>query len=237
MKRAGYANFDRAVGEILVSQKSLGDSAFTGYYNMPKESAKRVDEAGYYHMGDLGAFVEVKGERYIIFLGRTGTDRLRSKGENFSTAFVEEIVMGYEGVVHCVVIGIPHVDSTENDNPIYVVEVADPSRFDVFGLYTFCKSNIPPYALPGYIRVVKELPRTDTQKIKKPVLLHEFIERNPQRDGDENDLLYAVTGGTLEEFTTRDYRHEMNKCVDPMVRSRFAAVTRRQDLFKEKPGH
>ncbi|MBW1775747.1 MAG: AMP-binding protein, partial [Deltaproteobacteria bacterium] len=48
-------NFDRAVGEIVVSQGSLGDSAFTGYYNLPQESTERVDEAGYYHMGDLGA--------------------------------------------------------------------------------------------------------------------------------------------------------------------------------------
>ena len=87
-------NFDKAVGEIVVSQDSLGDSAFTGYYNMPLESAERVDEAGYYHMGDLGARVELGGERYIMFLGRTGTDRLRSKGENFSAAFVEEIITG-----------------------------------------------------------------------------------------------------------------------------------------------
>ncbi len=187
-------NFDKAVGEIVVSQDSLGDSAFTGYYNMPLESAERVDEAGYYHMGDLGARVELGGERYILFLGRTGTDRLRSKGENFSAAFVEEIIMGYDGVNHCVVIGIPHVDSTENDNPIYVVEVEDPPRFDVFGLYKFCGLKIPSYALPGYIRVMGELPRTDTRKVRKPVLLHEFIERNPERDADENDIIYAVKG-------------------------------------------
>jgi len=228
-------NFDRAVGEILVSQKSLGDSAFTGYYNMPQESAERVDDAGYYHMGDLGALVELAGGRYIIFLGRTGTDRLRSKGENFSTAFVEEIVLGYEGVVNCVVIGIPHVDSTENDNPIYIVEVEDPPRFDVSGLYGFCRRKAPPYALPGYIRVVAELPKTDTQKVRKPVLLYEFIERTPVTDANENDLIYSVKGDVLQEFTTREYRREMDRCTDPMVRSRFAAVTRRQDLFQERP--
>ena len=228
-------NFDRAVGEILVRQASLGNSAFTGYYNMPRESAERVDGAGYYHMGDLGAFVALKGERYIIFLGRTGTDRLRSKGENFSAAFVEEIVLGYDGVVNCVVIGIPHVDSTENDNPIYIVEVEDPPRFDVSGLYGFCRRKVPPYALPGYIRVVGGLPKTDTRKVRKPVLLHEFIARTPATDADENDLIYAVKRGVLQEFTTMGYRREMDKCTDPMVRSRFTAVTKRQDLFKEKP--
>ena len=229
-----HSNFDRAVGEILVSQKSLGYSAFTGYYNMPLETAERVDEAGFYHMGDLGAFVELEGERYIIFLGRTGADRLRSKGENFSAAFVEEIVLGYEGVVNCVVIGIPHVDSTENDNPIYVVEVEDPPRFDVSGLNRFCGRKVPSYALPGYIRVLGELPKTDTQKVRKPVLLHEFIERTPLTDKNENDLIYSVRGDRLQAFKEQDYEREMALCTDPMVRSRFAAVTRRQDLFGER---
>ncbi len=228
-------NFDKAVGEILISQKSLGNSAFTGYYHMPRESDERVDEAGYYHMGDLGALVEREGGRYLIFLGRTGTDRLRSKGENFSVAFVEETVMEYEGVLNCVVIGIPHVDSTENDNPIYIVEVKDPPRFDVSGLYAFCRQQIPPYALPGYFRLLAELPKTDTQKVRKPVLLHDFIERNPVNDADENDLIYAVKEGVLRNFTTREYRRLMNRCTDPLVRSRFAVVTRRQDLFREEP--
>lgn len=227
-------NFDRSVGEIVVSQQSLGDSAFTGYYHMPEESAERVDEAGYYHMGDLGACVALNGERYIIFLGRTGTDRLRSKGENFSAAFVEEIVLACDGVVNCVVIGIPHVDSTENDNPVYVVEVEKPSNFDVSRLYAYCREKVPAYALPGYIRLVKELPRTDTRKVQKTVLLHEFIERTHLKDVDENDRICAVKDSGPEEFTTDDYKRLMTRCTDPLIRTRFAAVTRRQDLFEQK---
>jgi fatty-acyl-CoA synthase len=225
-------NFDRAVGEIVVSQASLGDSAFTGYYHMPKETARRVDEAGFYHMGDLGAAVKIGDGRYIMFLGRTGTDRLRSKGENFSSASVEEIILGYDGVINCVVIGIPQFDSTENDNPIYIVEVEDPTEFDVDSFYAFCRGHVPPYALPGFIRLVNELPKTDTQKVQKPVLLNEFIERTPARDADENDILYSVQEGMLQEFTTEDYRRAMGTCTDPMVRSRFVAVTKRDDLFE-----
>jgi hypothetical protein len=73
--------------------------------------------------------------------------------------------------------------------------------------------------------------RTDTQKVRKPVLLYEFIERNHLTDANENDLIYAVRGTGLHAFTTRDYKREMARCTDPMVQSRFAAVTRRQDLF------
>ena len=120
-------------------------------------------------------------------------------------------------MINCVVIGIPHVDSTENDNPIYIVEVEDPPRFDVFGPLSILHRKIPSYALPGYIRVMGELPRTDTRKVRKPVLLHEFIERNPERDVDENDIIYAVKGDLLQKFTTQDFRREMDRCTDPMV--------------------
>lgn len=225
-------NFEEAVGEIVVSQASLGDSAFTGYYNQPAESAKRVDREGFYHMGDLGAIEERNGERYIIFLGRTGTDRLRNKGENFSTAFVEEIIRRHPGVVNCAVIGIPHVDSTENDNPIYVLEVTDPNAFDLQAFYDDCIGAIPSYALPGYIRLVTELPRTDTHKIKKSVLMRDFVERTPARDADEKDRVYAMTRDGIREFRTQDFKAEMARCVDPVIRARFIAATRRQDIFE-----
>ena len=143
--------------------------------------------------------------------------------------------MAYDGVLNCVVIGIPHVESTENDNPIYVVEVEDPSCFDVSGLYAFCRRKVPPYALPGYIRVLGELPKTDTQKVQKSVLLHEFMERTPAMDMDEKDLIYSVKGDVLQDFTTPEYRREMARCTDSMVRSRFVAVTGRQDVFQGKP--
>ena len=68
-------NFQRAAGEILVSQASLGDSAFSGYYNQPDESAARIDKNGYYRMGDMGA-LEKKRRRAICHL--PGPHRYRS---------------------------------------------------------------------------------------------------------------------------------------------------------------
>jgi fatty-acyl-CoA synthase len=224
-------NFERAVGEILVSQASLGDSAFSGYYNLPAESAERVDEDGYYHMGDLGCLEEKGGGRYVIFLGRTGADRLRTKGENFSATFVEEIINRHPGVRNCAVIGIPFVDSTENDNPVYVLEVEDPKGFDLDEFHRYCQTEIPFYALPGFIRLMAELPRTDTHKVKKSALMSEFIERTPEKDGDERDVIYMVGPDGIEVFRTGDFQREMARCHDPAVRARFLAATRRHDLF------
>ncbi len=230
-KNGNILNFDKAVGELVVSQESLGDSAFSGYYNLPAENAEKVNENGYYHMGDLGAVEEKNNEQYVIFLGRTGTDRLRTKGENFSTTFVEEIIMRYPGMQNCAVIGIPFVDSTENDNPIYVLEMEDPIGFDLAKFYSYCREEIPQYALPGFIRLIPELPRTDTRKVRKPALMYDFIERTPEKDADERDRLYVVGPGGVKAFETPDYQREMAKCNDVAVRARFMAATKRQDIF------
>jgi fatty-acyl-CoA synthase len=225
-------NFAEAVGELVVSQESLGASAFTGYYNLPEDSAARVDGRNLYHMGDLGAIEEKDGRRHVIFLGRTGTDRLRNKGENFSTTFVEEILSRRSDVRSCAVIGIPYVDSTENDNPIFVIETGDPGTFDVTGLLEFCRRELPAYAQPGFLRLVTELPRTSTHKLKKAVLVQEFIERTGKTDESREDVVYRVTDTKPELFTSRQYRELMNSCRDPAVRARFTAVTKRTDLFQ-----
>lgn len=225
-------NFAQAVGEIVVSQASLGASAFSSYYNMPLESTARVDENGFYRMGDLGAIEERASGRYVIFLGRTGSDRLRNKGENFAATFVEEIILGDRWVNNCAVIGIPYVDNIENDNPMYVLEVDDPADFDLAGFLDFCRQEIPHYALPGFVRLLEELPRTDTRKVKKAALLKEFIERTLSSDSSGQDLLYRVGPDGPSLFRRQDYLAEMARCIDPAVRSRFIAVTKRNDIFK-----
>lgn len=224
-------NFSEAVGEITVTQKSLGDSAFTGYYNQPEASAARVDANGYYHTGDLGAAFEMGGHKYLMFLGRTGTDRLRTKGENFSAVFVEQIVMHYEGVLNCAVVGTPFVDSTENDNPMIVIETQTPTAFNVTEFVKFCKAELPAYALPGFIRVMKSLPKTETQKVQKRLLLKDFFKRTPELDADPNDILYCIEKQGPKIFTTEDYQCLLGECTEPMVRNRFQVVTQSSDLF------
>jgi fatty-acyl-CoA synthase len=224
-------NFAKAVGEITVSQKSLGDSAFTGYYKQPEASAAKVDADGYYHTGDLGASFEIGGQKYLMFLGRTGTDRLRTKGENFSTVFVEQIVMQYPGIANCAVIGVPFVDSTENDNPMIVIETHIPASFDVTKFIEFCKTELPAYALPGFVRVTTRLPKTETQKVKKSLLLRDFFKRTLEMDADQNDILYCIEKEGPEVFTTEDYQRLLGECTEPVVRNRFQVVTGCSDLF------
>jgi hypothetical protein len=72
-----------------------------------------------------------------------------------------------------------------------------------------------------------------THEIRKPILMHDFIERTPEKDADQNDLIYRIGPDGIKEFKTGDYRSEMARCTDPAVRARFAAATRRQNPFSD----
>ena len=66
---------DTGVGEICVK----GDMVMLGYYNNPEETAKVLDEDGWFHTGDLG-YVDKKGHYYIT--GRSKNVIVTSNGKN-----------------------------------------------------------------------------------------------------------------------------------------------------------
>lgn len=69
------ADPDTGVGEICVK----GDMVMLGYYNNPEETAKVIDEDGWFHTGDLG-YVDKKGHYYIS--GRSKNVIVTSNGKN-----------------------------------------------------------------------------------------------------------------------------------------------------------
>jgi len=222
-------NSSESAGEIVVSQESLGASRFAGYYKLPEERAKCVDDEGYYHMGDLGAIVEREGNRYLIFSGRCG-DKIRHFGENFVASDVENVLRHYHGIGLSATIGVPQAVNTEDD-PMIIVE-ADHQRLDIQSLYDFCKRELPGYMLPRFIRVVEALPLTDTMKIQKPPLKSAFFERTGAMDADEKDVLYEIRDGIPHVFTSADYKNELDKYQDPNNQQRLLLFTKREDLFE-----
>jgi fatty-acyl-CoA synthase len=230
----GIANLEEAAGEVVVSQKSLGSSAFTGYYKLLEESDKRIvslEGEEFFRMGDLGAIAEHGGQKHLVFLGRTG-DWVRFKGENWSPVDAEKIVMKHPCVRNAGIIGVPQPVGKEDD-PMYVVEPADIEAFDVVDLVEYCSDNLPHYMQPRFIRVMGALPMTNTMKVIKGDLRYDFICRTPELDACSSDLLYEVTDGEAVAFTTDDFTGEMERYRDPTNRDRLRAFTRRDDLFED----
>jgi acyl-CoA synthetase (AMP-forming)/AMP-acid ligase II len=227
-------NLGEAAGEVVVSQRSLGSSAFTGYYRLPGESAERLvslDGEEFYRMGDLGAISRRGGEKYLVFLGRTG-DWIRFKGENWSPVDAERIVIKHAGVRNVGVIGVPQSEGKEDD-PMFVVEPTDPDRFDIEELCAYCARTLPHYMQPRFVRLKGSLPMTETMKVLKSRLKRDFIYRTPELDDDPEDVIFEIREGAASVFMTADYREEIRRYTDPTNRDRLTAFTGREDIFDD----
>lgn len=228
------SNLGEAAGEVIVSQRSLGSSAFTGYYKLPDASSERIVNVGgeeFYRMGDLGAIVRRGDEKHLIFLGRTG-DWIRFKGENWSPVDAERVVMKRDGVRNVAIIGVPQPEGTEDD-PMFVIEPADLEKFNVDELRAYCARTLPHYMQPRFIRLKGSLPMTETMKVMKSRLKRDFIYRTPALDDDPEDVIYEIGGGAAVEFRTGDYADEIRRYSDPTNRDRLVAFTKREDIFDD----
>lgn len=231
-ENGAITNLGRCSGEVVVSQASLGASAFTGYYKLPQESSKKqisIQGEMFYRMGDLGAIVEKDHVRYLIFLGRTG-DWIRHKGENWAPVDGIRIAGKYKGIVNMAIIGVPQSTGREDD-PMYIMEIQNDDPFDIRDFYTFCRKNLPHYMLPRFIRIMKKLPMTETLKLKNSLLKKDFYYRDEELDKNQYDQIYEIKNHEIVAFQKPQYLKEMAKFTDPTNQDTLKAFTGNSDLF------
>lgn len=164
------------VGEICVK----GDMVMLGYYNNPEETAKVIDEEGYFHTGDLG-FVDNKGHYYIS--GRSKNVIVTSNGKNIYPEeleyhLAEDILVG-----ECLVLAdknkkgedivgariYPNFDELKEQTGKSAEDFSDRELYDI---YEKTVNNVNE-KLPSYKKILNfkirrtEFNKTTTQKIKR----------------------------------------------------------------------
>lgn len=145
------------IGEILIRPRRP-HAMFEGYLD---HSAPVVDDQGWFHTGDLGR-VDDYGD--LFFVDRRA-DHVRRRGHNISSAEIEAVVAAHPAVAEVAAYAVP-ADEAEDEVMITIVLRRDVD-LDVHGLLTFCADRLPSFAVPRYVNVVPELPRTATGKIEK----------------------------------------------------------------------
>jgi len=137
-----------------------GKSGGVEYFKNPEATSKKIKD-GWLHTGDY-VYQDEKG--YLYFVGRD-TETMRRRGENVSTYEVELEILKYPAVQECAVYAVP-AELGEDDIMTSVVLVEN-QTLDPKELIEFLEDKLAYFAIPNYVRVMDELPKTETHRVIK----------------------------------------------------------------------
>lgn len=161
---------------------------FDGYTDKKATEKKLVRNAFkegdcYFNTGDV---MSPQGMGHAAFVDRLG-DTFRWKGENVATTQVEAAVSSDKQVEECTVFGV-EVPSTGGRAGMAAIKLREGAEFDGLALARAVYDQLPAYALPLFVRLVKSLEHTTTFKSRK-------VELRKQAYGcDVDDPLYVLAG-------------------------------------------
>lgn len=157
------------VGEICVSSPGVFEGST---YTEIDKNRDLFAEGRYLRTGDLG---RIDADGYLWITGRA-KDLIIRGGHNIDPAMIEEALAGHPAVAFAGAIGQP--DAFAGELPCVYVELTKGATATVAELAEFASARIPERAaVPKYVEVLPELPKTAVGKIFKPDLRRLAIRR------------------------------------------------------------
>ncbi|MFD4555466.1 AMP-binding protein [Streptomyces sp. NPDC058469] len=149
---------DGVAGELVV--RSAHEFAFcTGYLG--------ESEPGPTAWRRTGDRVVREADGWFRFVDRI-KDVIRRRGENVSSQEVESVVRAHPAVADAAAFPVP--SELAEDEVMVAVVPAPGQLLDLGDLVRHCAGELPPFAVPRYIDTLRELPLTETGKVRKAVL-------------------------------------------------------------------
>ncbi|MBE9476514.1 MAG: AMP-binding protein, partial [Proteobacteria bacterium] len=157
------------VGEICIS--NLGVVVGKTYTDAEKNKGLYAKKK-YLRTGDLG---RIDKDGYLWITGRA-KDLIIRGGHNIDPAMIEEALAGHEQVAFAGAIGQP--DAKAGELPCAYVELIEGATVSNDELMAFAKEHVHERAaIPKYMEIMSELPKTAVGKIFKPDLRKSAITR------------------------------------------------------------
>jgi fatty-acyl-CoA synthase len=182
----------------LLLSKVSSFQPFDGYTDEKESEKKLIRDA--FKKGDVwfntGDLMQSQGFGHAAFTDRLG-DTFRWKGENVATTEVEAAVSTDPQIEEATVFGV-EVPDTGGRAGMVAIQLKEGKDFDGKALAKAAYDNLPSYAVPLFVRVVKELAHTSTFKSQKGDLRKEGYGGNTG-EGDEDageieDPIYVLAG-------------------------------------------
>ncbi len=158
-----FTDDDREVqpGSDDVGMVAAGGNVPLGYFKDPEKSARTfrvIDGVRYSFPGD---FAKVAADGSLILLGR-GSQVINTGGEKVFPEEVEEAVKRVDGVVDCLVVGVP--DDKFGQAVTAVVSLADDASADSASIISSVKNDLAGYKAPKSVIFVDQVPRAPNGK-------------------------------------------------------------------------
>jgi crotonobetaine/carnitine-CoA ligase len=140
----------------------------TGYYNK-LEATLELFKNGWIHTGDLGRMDE---DGYFFFVDRK-KQAIRRRGENISSFEVESVISSHDAVLESAVVGVPADVGEEEVKAVVVLK--DGHSVTEEELIRWCEPRMAYFAIPRYIAIRGDMPKTPSERVEKFKLKDEGI--------------------------------------------------------------
>ncbi|MCA1727539.1 MAG: AMP-binding protein [Actinobacteria bacterium] len=150
------------VGEVVVRPR-VPAAIYLGYWDNPEATLDAWRNL-WHHTGDYG---RMSDEGVLTFVDRK-KDVLRRRGENVSSVELERAIAAHPAIAEAAVHAVPS-PMTEDDIKACLV-LTPGARVDPNELFVFFRDALPYFAVPRYVEVLPELPKTATLRVMKHVL-------------------------------------------------------------------
>lgn len=172
---AGPNQVGEAIG--MISNDIRHD--FSGYADKAASEKKILRDVfvkgdRWFRTGDL---MRQDRNGYVYFVDRIG-DTFRWKGENVSTAEVEQRLAGAPGVQEVIAYGVP---VPHQDGKAGMVGLVLEGKFQAAAFAEWVDRELPVYARPQFVRILKSADTTGTFKYKKSDLVADGFD--PEKAG------------------------------------------------------
>jgi crotonobetaine/carnitine-CoA ligase len=161
------------VGELIF--RPLEGPVQMAYWHDAAATQQKV-QAGWLRSGDM---VHRDATGYLFFHYRQG-DAIRRNGEFINPDEVACILAEHPAVIDVFVYGVPAYSGAPGEQDIVAAIVPiDQQQLDTTSIFAVCHRRLPPNAVPSYLHVVPEIPKTLSEKPQKHRLLESFDPCSP----------------------------------------------------------
>jgi len=157
-------------GELLIR----GPQVFSGYWNLPEETASQLLPGGWLRTGDV---VQMSDDGFIVLVDRI-KELIVTGGFKVYPSQVEEHLRRMPGVKDVAVVGLPGGDLGEKVVAAIVME-ADHLAVGLDAVREWCGEKFAKYALPRGVVILPDLPRSQIGKVLRRAVRLDLMAPTP----------------------------------------------------------